>query len=97
MLLRKIQLFNPNSICECRSQKCFGDSTIVLLFLGNAYATTSSKTHRVDVHGIAIEEIHIRVNMAKSRFEYVKLFEKDDSLLPNTWIIVRLDGRGFHG
>jgi len=35
--------------------------------------------------------------MAKSRFEYVKLFEKDDSLLPNTWIIVRLDGRGFHG
>jgi tRNA(His) guanylyltransferase len=35
--------------------------------------------------------------MAKSRYEYVKLFEKDDSLLPNTWIIVRLDGRGFHG
>jgi tRNA(His) guanylyltransferase len=35
--------------------------------------------------------------MAKSRFEYVKLFEKDDSLLPNTWIIIRLDGRGFHG
>lgn len=37
------------------------------------------------------------VKMAKSRYEYVKLFEKDDSLLPNTWIIVRLDGRGFHG
>lgn len=35
--------------------------------------------------------------MAKSRFEYVKFFEKDDTLLPNTWILVRLDGRGFHG
>lgn len=35
--------------------------------------------------------------MAKSRFEYVKLFEKDDTLLLNTWIVVRLDGRGFHG
>jgi hypothetical protein len=40
---------------------------------------------------------HPSVNMAKSRYEYVKLFEKDDSLLPNTWIVVRLDGRGFHG
>ena len=35
--------------------------------------------------------------MAKSRYEYVKLFEKDDTLLQNTWIVVRLDGRGFHG
>jgi hypothetical protein len=41
--------------------------------------------------------LHPAVNMAKSRYEYVKLFEKDDSLLPNTWIVVRLDGRGFHG
>jgi len=43
------------------------------------------------------EAIVTAVKMAKSRYEYVKLFEKDDSLLPNTWIIVRLDGRGFHG
>jgi tRNA(His) guanylyltransferase len=35
--------------------------------------------------------------MAKSRYEYVKYFEKDDTLLPNTWIVIRLDGRGFHG
>jgi tRNAHis guanylyltransferase len=35
--------------------------------------------------------------MAKSRYEYVKFFEKDDSLLQNTWIVVRIDGRGFHG
>lgn len=34
--------------------------------------------------------------MAKSSFEYVKKFEHDDSLLPNTWIVIRLDGKCFH-
>nr|CAG4638638.1 EOG090X0AR4 [Cyclestheria hislopi] len=34
--------------------------------------------------------------MAKSKFEYVRHFEMDDRCLPNTWIIVRLDGKGFH-
>ncbi|KAL7620405.1 tRNA-His guanylyltransferase [Parahypoxylon ruwenzoriense] len=29
------------------------------------------------------------------RFEYVKQFEQADTLLPNTWIVVRIDGRGF--
>ncbi|KAI5864820.1 tRNA guanylyltransferase [Durotheca rogersii] len=33
--------------------------------------------------------------MANSRFEYVKQFEQPDNLLPNTWVIVRIDGRGF--
>ncbi|RKU48303.1 tRNA-His guanylyltransferase [Coniochaeta pulveracea] len=33
--------------------------------------------------------------MANSKFEYVKHFEQPDVLLPNTWIVVRLDGRGF--
>ncbi|KAK9820495.1 hypothetical protein WJX72_010876 [[Myrmecia] bisecta] len=33
--------------------------------------------------------------MAKSRFEYVKSFEQDDSLLPQCWIVVRIDGKGF--
>ena len=31
-----------------------------------------------------------------NRFEYVKTFEQPDILLPNTWIVVRIDGRGFH-
>jgi tRNA(His) guanylyltransferase len=31
-----------------------------------------------------------------SRYEYVKTFEQPDTLLPNTWIVVRIDGRGFH-
>ena len=30
-----------------------------------------------------------------SRFEYVRNFEQADPLLPNTWIVVRVDGRAF--
>lgn len=33
--------------------------------------------------------------MAGSAFEYVRAFEADDRILPNTWIVLRLDGRGF--
>jgi tRNA(His) guanylyltransferase len=34
--------------------------------------------------------------MAKSKFEYVKHFETDTKCLPNCWIVIRLDGKGFH-
>ncbi|KAF3892579.1 tRNA(His) guanylyltransferase [Trichophyton interdigitale] len=34
--------------------------------------------------------------MANSKYEYVKNFEQSDELLPNTWIVIRIDGRGFH-
>ena len=34
--------------------------------------------------------------MAKSRFEYVRTFERDPTLLPSCHIVVRLDGRKFH-
>ncbi|KAM7224382.1 tRNA guanylyltransferase [Rhypophila decipiens] len=33
--------------------------------------------------------------MANSKFEYVRGFEQPDHLMPNTWIVVRIDGRGF--
>ncbi|KAJ2780340.1 tRNA-histidine guanylyltransferase 1-like [Coemansia javaensis] len=33
--------------------------------------------------------------MAKSRYEYVRDFERDDRLLPSTWLVVRIDGQGF--
>ncbi|XP_061312787.1 probable tRNA(His) guanylyltransferase isoform X1 [Pezoporus flaviventris] len=36
------------------------------------------------------------LSMAKSKFEYVRDFEADDTCLPNCWIVVRLDGRNFH-
>ncbi|KAL5362163.1 tRNAHis guanylyltransferase-domain-containing protein [Aspergillus floccosus] len=35
-------------------------------------------------------------SLTKLRYEYVKAFEQPDVLLPNTWIVVRIDGRGFH-
>lgn len=31
-----------------------------------------------------------------NRYEYIRSFELPDPLLPNTYIVVRLDGRGFH-
>ncbi|CUM64159.1 uncharacterized protein PRCAT00001751001 [Priceomyces carsonii] len=34
--------------------------------------------------------------MAHSRFEYVKEFEKENYLLPDTFIVIRVDGKGFH-
>lgn len=34
--------------------------------------------------------------MANSRFEYVKSFERENILLPQTHIVIRVDGKGFH-
>ncbi|KAM0788751.1 hypothetical protein ACM66B_002843 [Microbotryomycetes sp. NB124-2] len=34
--------------------------------------------------------------MANTRFAYVRTFEQPDSLLPNTFFVIRLDGKGFH-
>eukprot|EP00871_Galdieria_phlegrea_P005899 jgi/Galph1/797/GphlegSOOS_G5556.1 len=33
--------------------------------------------------------------MANSKYSYVKDFEKDDRILPQVWIVVRVDGRSF--
>lgn len=33
--------------------------------------------------------------MANSKYEYVKKFELDDTLLPGCWIVIRVDGKGF--
>ena len=33
--------------------------------------------------------------MAKSKYEYVKNFETSDVLIPNVWIVVRVDGKAF--
>lgn len=34
--------------------------------------------------------------MACSRYEYVKDFELEDRIIPNCWIVVRIDGKSFH-
>jgi len=33
--------------------------------------------------------------MANSRYEYVKDFELSDKLLPQCWVVLRIDGRAF--
>ncbi|KAJ2328228.1 tRNA-histidine guanylyltransferase 1-like [Coemansia sp. RSA 2673] len=35
--------------------------------------------------------------MAKSKYTYVRDFEREERLLPNTWLVVRIDGQGFTG
>jgi len=37
-----------------------------------------------------------KLRMALTKFEYTRKFEIEDKLVPNCWIIVRLDGKGFH-
>jgi len=37
-----------------------------------------------------------RRSMACSRYEYVKSYEQDDKILPNVWIVIRIDGKKFH-
>jgi len=34
--------------------------------------------------------------MANSKYEYVKQFEFNSILLPSTFIVIRIDGKGFH-
>ncbi|KAI5960761.1 THG1 [Candida pseudojiufengensis] len=34
--------------------------------------------------------------MANSKYEYVKSFERENHLLPDTYIVIRVDGKGFH-
>lgn len=35
------------------------------------------------------------MGLTNIRYEYVRAFEQPDVLLSNTWIVVRIDGRGF--
>lgn len=35
-------------------------------------------------------------SMAKSKYEYVRTYERDEVALPTTYLVVRIDGKGFH-
>lgn len=37
------------------------------------------------------------VKLAGSRYAYTRAFELPDPLLPTTFFVIRLDGKGFHG
>lgn len=51
------------------------------------YRTTAS-FHSPVIFGTALK-------MANSRFEYTRQFEQSDELLPQCWIVIRIDGKGF--
>ncbi|XP_049994623.1 probable tRNA(His) guanylyltransferase isoform X1 [Alexandromys fortis] len=55
--------------------------------LGSRFTATSVTLRRC---------LRLGVTMAKSKFEYVRDFEADDTCLPHCWVVVRLDGRNFH-
>jgi len=41
--------------------------------------------------------LHLASAMAHSKWDYVRSFEtNNDTLVPNAWAVVRIDGRGFH-
>ncbi|TPX32606.1 hypothetical protein SmJEL517_g04307 [Synchytrium microbalum] len=65
--------------------------------LGGAYQSILgiriSRITRLPPIGVSKRPVHA---MALTRFAYVKNFEKNDALLPNTHIIVRIDGHSFH-
>jgi tRNA(His) guanylyltransferase len=34
--------------------------------------------------------------MACSKYSYVKEFENNQTILPQTYMVIRIDGKGFH-
>lgn len=62
----------------------------------SALKRSASLSTKVVTKLIRLPGTHHQVTMAKSRFEYVRNFELPDPLVPNTFSVVRIDGRGFH-
>ena len=60
-------------------------------------SSSGQTTALKELHYPGIRKRHYQTSkMAKSKFEYVKQFETEDRLMPNCWIVVRIDGKGFH-
>ncbi|TAQ90739.1 hypothetical protein B7494_g903 [Chlorociboria aeruginascens] len=63
-------------------------------------ADTTNPNNPIPVYTVATTftepTVPVEVNGGPRLYEYVKAFEQPDLLLPNTWIVVRVDGRGFH-
>ena len=43
-----------------------------------------------------LEGLRLAISMAGSRFAYVRNFELPDPLLPETYMVLRIDGHAFH-
>lgn len=62
----------------------------------NRRNSTTWPTQGMAVFFPLLVESKSEANCPAIRWEYVRSFESDDALLPDTWIVVRIDGRGFH-
>ena len=69
-----------------RASTIFPSGSITYSLLSNHYIS-KAKTPIVPFH---------RKMSKTSKYEYVKKFETDDRLLPNCWMVVRIDGKAFH-
>ncbi len=74
-----------------RLEISLGPSTILPLTACRAYCFRNGK---FKVGRFLSDSTYLSDNWP-TRYEYVKQFEQPDILLPNTWILVRIDGRAF--
>lgn len=54
------------------------------------------KINRIKIESKIKRYFRVTTTMANSRFDYVRDFETDDRIMPNCWIVVRIDGKAFH-
>src|ERR1700761_7268884 len=67
-----------------------------MITLDSIHSNFSSLSHITIPSWTYFCKSHTGQHMANSKYEYVREYERDEILLPNTWIVVRIDGRGFH-
>ncbi|XP_043214564.1 probable tRNA(His) guanylyltransferase isoform X2 [Amphibalanus amphitrite] len=75
-------------ILECCMQRC----ARLLASVCRPPLSVSGSLTRPSIRALSLST----TAMAKSKYEYVRHFELDDLCLPNSWIVVRIDGKGFH-
>lgn len=52
-------------------------------------------TYRQSLNSIILQNFFRRMQTLTEEFRYFKTFKKSQYCLPNSWIVVRLDGKGF--
>ena len=48
------------------------------------------------VSSCVLRNVSSSATMSNSKYEYVRKYESDDRMLPECWIVVRIDGKAFH-
>lgn len=91
-------LFKPSLTTQTWQRTATPQTENVLHWLTFRKLSCTHNCHRhgkLKVRFISSKPGYDRHDSPAHRWEYVKQFEQPDQLLPNTWIVVRIDGRGF--